>query len=550
MHEFELIIALLAGVIGLAALADRISVPYPMALLVGGMVFGALPFTPNVIIDPDLVLMLLLAPAVYSSAATLDWRSFRQQTRPILSLAIRLVITTTIGIGVVAGLVVSGMDWGPAFVLGAVVSPPDAVATLSIVRRLGLPNQLITILEGESLVNDATAIVLYRLAVGAVATGSFSLVGAAGQFLWVASGGIAIGLGVGLAASWFATRVVTSSAIGVAISLLIPFLAYLLAESVGVSGVLAVVLTGLVTARETIRAISGERRIQSAELWGVVNFLTEGFAFVLIGLQLPAVLSGLGAYSTGQLVWYAIVIVAITAVLRVVWVFWEIGGDVIAPTADAVLPAAAEIGTGRASLLRGVLRLVFRRGDVPHHQRPSLRGVAVISWAGMRGIVTLTTALAIPFAMDDGSPFPERDLIIFLAFCVILFTILVQGATLPLLIRRLNFPPDDSDKESMHLALSAMYDAGNQRLDQLARQDWVTSGLQRRARTALEHARGRGEKFIETPTDDRDDFAKLMTDIEEAQRRAARELEARGDISEQTRRQLERRLDLHQVSRS
>ena len=550
MHEFEIIIALLAGVIGLAALADRTSVPYPMALLVGGMVFGALPFTPNVVIDPNLVLMLLLAPAVYSSAATLDWRSFRQQTRPILSLAIRLVITTTIGIAVVAGLVVSGMDWGPAFVLGAVVSPPDAVATLSIVRRVGLPNQLITILEGESLVNDATAIVLYRVAVGAVVTGSFSLLGSVGQFFWVASGGIAIGLGVGLASSWFVTRVVTNASIGVAMSLLIPFLAYLLAESVGVSGVLAVVVTGLVTARETMRVISGERRIQATELWDVVNFLTEGFAFVLIGLSLPSVLSGLGAYSTGQLVWYATMIVVATTVLRVLWVFWEIGGDVIAPTADDVLPAVTDIGTGHASLLRGILRLVVRGQDVPHHQRPSLRGVAVVSWSGLRGIVTLTTALAIPYTVNDGTPFPERNLIIFLAFCVILFTILVQGATLPLLIRRLNFPPDDSAKESMHLALSAMYDAGNQRLDQLARQDWVTAGLQRRARTALERARDKAERFIDTPTEDRDAFADLMTDIEEAQRRAARNLEARGDISDQTRRQIERRLDLHQVSRS
>ena len=329
----------------LAALADRIRIAYPIILIIGGMVLGVAPFIPLLTLDPDLV---SARPCWRHRCSRRPSRStgarHRSRGRPILELAIRLVLTTTVGVAVVAMLVIGGMEWGPAFVLGAIVSPPDAVATIAVVGRLKLPKNLITILEGESLMNDATALVLYRVAVAAVVTGSFSLVDAVGQFFLVAALGILIGLALGWLVYWFLSYVVRNPEISVAVSLLTPVAAYLIAEEAGFSGVLAVVAAGLVTAQKTLPAAPSQTRVQLLGVWQLVRFLTEGFAFVLIGLQLPFVLDGIEDQSIFQLVWYAVAIIATTVLIRVVWVFWEIGGHLIPPTGDAPLWGSTSLG--------------------------------------------------------------------------------------------------------------------------------------------------------------------------------------------------------------
>lgn len=553
MHELQIILALLFGIVAVTAIADRIGVAYPIALVIGGMIFGALPFTPNLSIDPDLVLLLLLAPALFSAAVSLDWMSFRAQFRPISSLAIRLVLTTTVGVAVVAVLVISGMGWGPAFVLGAIVSPPDAVATVAIIRRLGLPRQLITILEGESLINDATALTLYRTAVAAVVSGTFSIWKSLLQFVVVAVGGVAVGLVIGLIAYWLTLRVARNTSLVVALSILMPFISYLAAEEVGASGVLAVVTTGLVTARQTLAAVSSQSRFQLFEVWNLIGFMTEGFAFALIGLELPIVVKGLTEYTTWDLIGFTAAVIAATVLLRIVWMFWEIGGQIIAPTAANPTVAVPEIGQRGAAIPSGVYRYLFRRDEIADNQRPSLRGAVVISWAGLRGIVTLSTALAIPYTIDSGDAFPHRNLIIFLAFCVILFTLLVQGATLPLVIQRLNFPRRPFPSSKLRDTLQQMSRAGRRRLDELSDEDWVTDEIEQQMRAALESRQRRLDRWQSDGDQSREvmlAFNRLSREIDSAQRVAVRDLERSGEISDTMRRQVERQLDLQELSRS
>ena len=553
MHELEVVLALLAAVVVLAALANRIRVAYPIVLIIGGMILGAAPFVPLLTLDPDLVLLVLLAPALFSAAVALDWRASRTQQRPILELAIRLVLTTTIGVAVVAMLVIGGMDWGPAFVLGAIVSPPDAVATISVVRGLKLPGNLITILEGESLVNDATALVLYRVAVAAVVTGSFSPLDAAGQFVLVASVGIAIGLAMGWTVYGFLRYVSQNAEISVAVSLLTPVAAYLIAEESGVSGVLAVVAAGLVTARKTLPSVTSQTRLQLLGVWGLVSFLTEGFAFVLIGLQLPFVLDGIEGQSVLQLIWYAVAIIATTVLIRVVWVFWEIGGHLIAPTGDAPLWGSTSTRDRWANLLSGFARLLGHQRAVRLEQRPTFRGATVIAWSGLRGLVTLATALALPYTTDDGQPFPQRDLIIYLAFCVILTTLVGQGGTLPSLIRRLRFPDDPVDDQRFRSVLTRVFDAGVLRLEELRTEGLAEPEVADRLMLRLERRR----EAVQSPRDGRDGLSaddgqsvsRLIREVEESERSALRDMAATGEISESLRRRLEQRIDLQQVGR-
>ena len=553
MHEVEVVLALLVSVVILAALADRIRIAYPIILIIGGMLLGVAPFIPLLTLDPDLVLLVLLAPSLFAAAVALDWRASQVQRRPILELAIRLVLTTTVGVAVVAMLVIGGMEWGPAFVLGAIVSPPDAVATIAVVGRLKLPRNLITILEGESLMNDATALVLYRVAVAAVVTGSFSLLNAVGQFFLVAAVGILIGLALGWLVYWFLSCVVRNPEISVAVSLLTPVAAYLIAEEAGFSGVLAVVAAGLVTAQKTLPAAPSQTRVQLLGVWQLVRFLTEGFAFVLIGLQLPFVLDGIEDQSIFQLVWYAVAIIATTVLIRVVWVFWEIGGHLIPPTGDAPLWGSTSLGDRWSNIRDGFRRLIGRRHRVRPAQRPTFRGATVIAWSGLRGLVTLATALALPYTTDDGQPFPHRDLIIYLAFCVIFATLVGQGGTLPLLIRWLRFPVNPADDRRFRAMLGQVLDAGILRFDELqSTVDPETDGAEQ-VRQQLERRRAALQRGNDRPSDsvsaDREAVSRLTYEIEEAERATIRQLAADGKISNSVRRQLEERLDLQQVGR-
>ena len=408
MNSFETVLVLLALLAALSVLFQRSRLPQAVLLVAAGLALGFVPGLPPIKLEPDVVFLLILPPLLYYAGFTLTWQDFNHYRRPILLLAVGLVAFTTVAVAVVAHYCLPGFGWPLAFVLGAIVSPPDAVAASSATQGLGLPKSVRVTLEGEGLVNDATALIAYRYAVAAVVSGGFVAWRAGGQFVLVAGGGVALGLAAGYGTARLQARV-REATTATAISLLLPFVVYSLAEHLGASGVLAVVFMGLVMSRRAPEVYSGPTRLQNASFWRVVNFLLNGFVFILIGLQLPAVLRGLPAGRLPALCGYGLLISAVAVAIRVVWIF----------------PVAALVTFFRRAA----------RGPAP----PLIgwRALLVTSWAGMRGVVSLATALALPLALADGRAFPQRNVLLFLTFAVILVTLLVQGLTLPWLVRRL-----------------------------------------------------------------------------------------------------------------
>jgi CPA1 family monovalent cation:H+ antiporter len=452
----ELIAGLLACAVALGWLARKLNVPYPIALVVGGAALGFLPFGPKVELEPNLVLVIILPPVLYVAALRTSWRDFKRNIRPITLLAVPLVIVTTAVIAGVMKMLVPDMPWAVAFALGAIVSPPDAVAATAVLNRLRIPTRVVTILEGESLVNDATGLVLYKFAVAAALTGAFSLPDATVQFFVVAVGGILLGMLLGRL--FVAIHVwLHDSLIEILLSLLLPYVAYLTAEAMHVSGVLAVVAAGLVRARYAPEVFSAESRIQVQAVWNTFEFLMNCVAFILIGLQLNGIVAGIQSVPKEQLGWLALAVCLTAVATRFLWVF----------------PA-----TYLPRLLNPALRA--------HDPYPSWRPVTIVGWCGMRGIVSLAAALALPLALADGSAFPNRNLVIFLAFVVIFFTLVVQGLTLAPLIKLLGQGTDWSPLAEEHLAREAMARAGLIEVDRFSREEGVPPDIHQPVRSEYE----------------------------------------------------------------
>lgn len=416
MENISTVILLLAIVTALAQVTDRIRIPYPVMLVLAGIVIGLIPGLPIVHLDSEVVFLLFLPPVLYSAAWNTSLPDFTAAARPISLLAIGCVLFTTGLVAVVAHYLIPGFGWAESFVLGAIISPPDAVAATSATKGLGIPKRVITILEGESLVNDSTGLIAYRYAVAAAATGTFIFWLAAVNFIYVALVGIAIGFLVGIVFRWI-HRITPDNAItDTTFTLLAPYTSYLIAEEFHTSGVLAVVTTGLFLSQYMSEIFDHNTRLQAVSVWNVLIFLVNGIIFILIGLQLPVILENIDQYSFWQVVGYGALISAATIVIRIVWVF-----------PSAYLPQ----WVSEASRKRN-------EGITPGM-------IAIVSWAGMRGVVSLAAALALPLTVGEGIPFPNRDLIIFLTFCVIFSTLVVQGLTLPSLVRAMKLDPDMSD---------------------------------------------------------------------------------------------------------
>jgi Na+/H+ antiporter len=407
MALLELLLLLLLSAVALGWIARHFKFPYPIALVAGGAVLGLVPNLPQYTFDPQLILVAVLPPILYQAALLTSWTDFKAHLRPIGLLAIGLVAVTTLAVGATLKLLVPDVPWAAAFVLGAIVSPPDAVAATAILSRLHMPRRIVTILEGESLVNDASGLVLYKFAVAAVLTGTFSLLDATVQFAAVSVGGIAVG--IALAFVYIAVhKRLGDPFIEVLTVLTIPYATYLAAEALHVSGVLAVVAAGLVRGRYAPEIVSAEMRIMARSVWNVLVFLLNSVVFILIGLQIHGVVRSLDHYPPALLAVIGISVTAVAIGVRFAWVF-PVG----------YLPQR----------LSGKLR-----ADAP---RRNARELTIMSWCGMRGIVSLAAALALPLALPGGAPFPHRDLIIFTTFVVILATLVGQGLTLAPLIRRL-----------------------------------------------------------------------------------------------------------------
>jgi len=438
----EIFVGMLLAVVVLALLARRYHIPYPIFFVIGGTILGFIPELPQIRLNPELVFLVFLPPLLFPAALFTSWRDFRANLRPISFLAIGLVLFTTTIVAYLAKYFLH-LPLATGFVLGAIISPPDAIAATAIAERLKIPRRIVTILEGESLVNDATALVAYRLAVIAVATGSFSWVQAAGQFFFIGIGGILAGVVIGWLAEQFHRRV-DDAPIEITVSLLTPFAAYLLAERLQVSGVLAVVTTGLYLGWRAPEILSFQTRLRGGPVWEMIEFLLNGLVFILIGLQLPEILQSLSAdqIPARMLVWYAVLMTFAIIVIRILW----------------VIPATY--------LPRLLFKKLCRRDPYPKWQH-----VAIIAWTGMRGVVSLAAALALPINRADGTRFPGRDLILFLTFVIIFATLVVQGLSLPVLIRWLGIEDDGAiEKEEREARLSANQSALD-RLNQLTEPD-------------------------------------------------------------------------------
>ena len=522
MHPVEVVLALLLLVALLTVTARRIGVPYPILMTLGGLGLGLVPGLPRVELAPDIVFLLFLPPLLFAAAFFTSPRELAANARPIGLLAIGLVLATTVIVAVAVHTLAPGVPWAVAFALGAIVSPPDAVAATAIAQRLGLPRRMVIILEGESLVNDATALVAYRLAVIAAVSGTFSLGNAAVSFVVVSVGGVAIGLLAGWAIVFVLSRL-NDPPVEVLFSLLGPFGAWLPAEAIGVSGVLSVVTAGIVVGRKAPRILGSDARILGSGVWQMVVFTLNGLVFILIGLQLPNILDTLSASRTfGELASWAVIVSVTVILVRLVWVF-------------------------PGTYLPGWLIPAVRARE----QRPPVRNVLIVGWAGMRGVVSLAAALALPLTVAGGAPFPQRDLVIFLTFSVILATLVGQGPTLPWLIRRLGIGDDGSaDHEELH-AREASVTAALARLDELAVEmpghQELLDHLRERHEHATEHFEHDHESG-EVPLDQEAiEHAAIRRAVIDAQRLAVIDLRDRGVISDEALRRVERGLDLEEL---
>ena len=521
-----LVLGLLVAVVALAIIAPRLHIPYPILLVLGGLLLGFVPGLPRFTLDPDVVFLLFLPLLLSSSAWQTSWRDFHANLRPISLLAFGMVLLTTIVVAVVVHVLIPGLPWAVAFVLGAIVSPTDAVAATAIAQRLGIPQRIVTILEGESLVNDATGLVAYRFAVAAVVTGVFSLGEASLQFVVVSVGGIALGLVAGWSLS-YVHRWLDNPPLEITVTLVTPFAVYLLGEEVlHVSGVLATVTTGLYLTWRAPTFFSSGTRLQAEAVWAMLIFLLNGLVFILIGLQLPGILAILNTTIAQRspilLVWYAALVSLTVILVRLVWVFPQ-----------ALLP-----------------RLLSRRLR-EHDPYPGWRTVVLIGWTGMRGVVSLAAALALPEVTAEGAAFPERAFVIYLTFGVILATLVVQGLSLPLLIRGLGLHDEGaSEREETQARLTAAQ-AALARLDELASQNEVSQESAQHLRKHYEaRVRSITKRFKQASDEPGEDpamtYQQLQREALQAERSAVIGLRNRGEINDEILRRIERELDLEE----
>jgi monovalent cation/hydrogen antiporter len=522
MGQAELLIAgLLVAVAGLSALARRLSVPYPIVLVIGGALFGFVPGMPDVKLNPDVVLVIFLPPLLYSAAFFANLGDIRANLRGITLSSVGLVLATMAAIAVVTHELVHGLPWAAAFALGAVVSPTDPLAGALIMRRLGVPRRLVSAAEGEGLFNDATALVAYKVAVAAVVSGSFSLADAGLKFVADAAGGIAIGLAAGWIIAFIRERT-QDTQVSITISLLSGYAAFVPADAVGASGVLAAVTTGIYMGIRGPSIIPARTRLQGFMVWDILDFLINASLFVLVGLQLHTVVDGLAGRPATTIAGYALAVSAVVVAIRLVWFF--------------TVPY----------LIRALDRRPSQRA-----RRVGPRPRLVVAWSGMRGAVSLAAALALPLKTDAGVPFPERDLIIFLTFAVIFTTLVVQGLSLPKLIRRLGVTADETeDQEELRARLEATKAALAQ-IDALAGEEWTRDETIERMRGMYEYRKrrfaARAGKIEDDGYEDRSlAYQQMVLAVLAAQREALVRLRNEGVISNEVMNRVVREFDLEE----
>ncbi|HEY4381812.1 MAG TPA: Na+/H+ antiporter [Acidobacteriaceae bacterium] len=518
---------LLCLVVIFAAIAQRINIPYPILLTVAGVGIAFVPHVPRVPLDPDLVFLIFLPPLLHAAAWQTNWREFKRNLLSIALLALGLVAFTVVGIATFSDRFITALDWKSGLVLGAVISTTDAITASALAKSIGLPQHIVDLLEGESLVNDATGLlalefgldILLRNHAPGFAAGSVRL-------LWLIGGGIGMGLVIGLVSRWF-ERFIQDGPIEMAVSLVVPYAAYLAAEEAHASGVLAVVACGLYLSRYSPQFLSPESRLQVTGAWSALNFILNGLIFILIGLQLPYVLGRISQYSHWTLLKYGLAFSIVLILLRLVWMF----------------PSAL------------ISRLVRRYLLHQQQGRMNAREVFLVGWTGMRGVVALAAAISLPVTLGDGRPFAQRDLIVFLTFSTIFVTVVVQGLTLAPLVRALKLtaaaPGCDEEVAARRTILREIiaYLESEEISARTADDKHGYEDLLDRYRDLLDSL-GANPLAADSPQPAPDVFRlrrKLYVETMQMQRRLLLQLRDQGDIGDDVQRRLERELDLSEA---
>jgi CPA1 family monovalent cation:H+ antiporter len=523
VHAVELVfLSLLAFVVLFAAVARKLNLPYPIVLLLAGLLLSFLPRVPKVTLNPDIIFLIVLPPLLYSAAWVTSWRDFRFNLFSIFMLAFGLVAFTVFGVAFAAPLVFAGFTWQLGFLLGAVVSPTDSIAATSIARTQALPRRIVDILEGESLVNDASGLLALEFGLAMILRSQTPTASeAVGRLCYLTVAGIIIGLAIGKLVEGF-ERHIDDGPIEIAVSILVPYATYLAAVAAHASGVLAVIACGLYLSRKSAHFFSPNVRLQAWAVWESLTFALNGLVFVLVGLQLPYVLAGIRSYSMKELLMYGAMFSALLIVLRLLWIY----------------PGARFGYWFRTRVLHQ---------DYP---RPSLGGILVLGWAGMRGVVALAAAMSLPERLADGTPFPQRNLIIFLTFSVILVTLVLQGLTLPSVIRMLGLAGTSGPNCEAREARRIMTRTALQRLEQARAPDIpelepVYNDLKQHYEDRLQRLTRKNNGGKESS----EHYARVLDlnlDLLRAERETALSLRAAGRISDETLRQIERELDLRE----
>jgi CPA1 family monovalent cation:H+ antiporter len=522
MGQAELLIAgLLVAVAGLSALARHLSVPYPIVLVVGGTLFGFVPGLPGVKLDPEVVLVVFLPPLLHASSVFANFGDFRANLRALTLSTVGLVLATMCAVAWAAHALIPGLPWEAAFVLGAIVSPTDPLAAATIMRRLDAPRPMVSSIEGEGLFNDATALVAYRVAVAAVVAGSFSLAEAGLEFVLGAAGGVAIGIAVGWVIAEIRKRT-TDPQVSITISLLTGYAAFVPADAIGASGVLATVTAGIYMGIRGPQILPARTRLQGYFVWDILDFIINAILFVLIGLQLRALVGGLSGYSVSTLGGYALAVTGVVVGTRLIWFF--------------TVPY----------LIRAIDRRPAQRA-----RRVGARWRLVMAWSGMRGAVSLAVALALPLTTDAGGGFPKRDLIVFLTFAVIFFTLVVQGLSLPALIRGLGVSDGGAEADEEVRARLVATKAAIEQIDALAGEEWTRDETVERMRALYEYRKrrfaARAGKIEDDGYEDRSlAYQQMLQLVLGAQREALLRMRSDGKLSNEVMNRILRELDLEE----
>jgi monovalent cation/hydrogen antiporter len=529
IHGVELVfLLLLLFVVVFAALARKLETPYPIVLVIGGLLLGFIPGIPKLTLNPDLVFLVVLPPLLYYGAWKTNWRDFKYNLVSILFLAFGLVGFTVLGVAETSRWVFAGFDWQLGFVLGAVVATTDAIAATAIAKHVGLPQRIVDVLEGESLVNDATGLLALEFGIAMVWNGATPTVWSGfSRLVWLIGAGLVLGLLIGLVVEWFENRI-DDGPIEIVVSILVPYATYLGANAAHASGVLAVIACGLYLSRKSSHYFSPSVRMQAGAVWESLTFVLNGLVFVLIGLQLPYVLAGIRGYSLRQLVYYGLFFSVLVIALRLLWIF------------------------------PGAYSAYFIRRHVFHQNEPSpgARGIFVVGWTGMRGVLALAAAISLPEMLEDGSAFPQRNLIIFMTFCVILVTLVLQGLTLPPLIRALGLSGADGGNREEQDARRKILEAAVVWLDTaLAKTDKTDAAvykeLSRMYRKRLDNLHQRADAESEETHDAhvalRDRRIEATRNVLKVERETALGLRNEGEINDEVLRHIEYELDLSET---